>query len=216
MERLKCGKVESFAVEFNAVDFGYNEKNFVLKNFNLKIERGEKIAIIGESGAGKTTLLYLMTKLFQPDSGKISVNGKISAATHENFIFGNSIRFNFEMFHKNISDEEIFSALNICRLENFDINSEIGEDANFLSGGERTRLQIALALAKSPEILILDEPTAGLDKKCAENLIDEIISDSTKKNRTLIIITHDLTIAQKFSRIIYLTSSPYNAFIADL
>ena len=214
--KVESGKVESVAVEFNAVDFGYNEKNFVLKNFNLKIERGEKIAIIGESGAGKTTLLYLMTKLFQPDSGKISVNGKISASTHENFIFGNSIRFNFEIFCENISDEDIFSALKICRLENFDINSEIGEDANFLSGGERTRLQIALTLAKSPEILILDEPTASLDKNLAENLIDDIISDSTKKNRTLIIITHDLTIAKKFSRIIYLTSSPYNALIADL
>ena len=145
-----------------------------------------------------------MTKLFQPNAGEISVNGKISAATHENFIFSKSIRFNFEMFHENISDEEIFSALEICRLENFDIDSEIGEDANFLSGGERTRLQIALALAKNPEILILDEPTAGLNKNLAENLIDEIILDSTKKNRTLIIITHDSNIAKKFSKIISL------------
>lgn len=186
------------------INFSYDEKNFVLKDFNLKIERGEKIAITGESGAGKTTLLYLMTKLFQPDAGKISVNGKISAATHENFIFGKSIRFNFEMFCEDISDEEIFAALKICRLENFDIDSEIGEDANFLSGGERTRLQIALAIAKNPDILILDEPTAGLNKNLAENLIDEIILDATKKNRTLIIITHDLNISKKFSKIISL------------
>lgn len=195
----------NFAVKFADVGFSYDEKNFVLKNFNLKILRGEKIAIVGESGAGKTTLLYLMTKLFQPNTGKISVKGKIFAATHENFIFGKSIRFNFEMFCENISDEEIFSALKICKLENFDIDSEIGEDANFLSGGERVRMQIALAIAKSPDILILDESTAGLNKNLAENLIEEIIADSTKKNRTLIIITHDLSIAKKFSKIISLS-----------
>lgn len=200
IKSLQGEKVESFsssknfAVEFANVSFSYDEKNFVLKDFNLKIGCGEKIAIVGESGAGKTTLLYLMTKLFKPDAGKISVSGKISAATHENFIFSRSIRFNFEMFCENISDEEIFAALKICRLENFDIDSEIGEDASFLSGGERTRLQIALAIAKNPDILILDEPTAGLNKNLAESLIDEIIFDSTKKNRTLIIITHDLKV----------------------
>ena len=193
---------KNFAVEFKDVDFSYDDKNLVLKNFNLNIRHGEKIAVVGESGAGKTTLLYLMTKLFQPNSGAVSAVGKISAATHENFIFSRSIKFNFEMLHENISDEEIFSALKICRLENFDINSEIGEDASFLSGGERLRLQIALAIAKNPDILILDEPTAGLDKVNAENLIDAVIADSTKKNRTLIVITHDLNISKKFSKII--------------
>ena len=215
MESLKDGKMESFsasknfAVEFNDVDFSYDDKNFVLKNFNLKISHGEKIAIVGESGAGKTTLLYLMTKLFQPSKGNIFTQGKIFAATHENFIFSRSIRFNFEIFCENISDEEIFSALKICKLENFDIDSEIGENASFLSGGERVRLQIALAIAKNPDILILDEPTAGLNKNLAESLIDEIISDSTKKNRTLIIITHDSNIAKKFSKIISLSTIHY-------
>ena len=192
----------NFAVEFCGVDFGYTENNFVLKNFNLKISHGEKISIVGESGSGKTTLLYLMTKLFQPDNGTIKTHGKIFAATHENYIFSQSIKFNFEMLHENISDEEIFHALKICQLENFDINSPIGEDANFLSGGERVRLQTALAVAKNPDVLILDEPTAGLDKIRSENLIDNIMKNSAENSQTLIVITHDLNLAKKFPKII--------------
>ena len=131
-----------FAVEFRNVDFGYNFP--VIKNFNLQVARGEKVLIVGESGAGKTTLLYLMTKIFQPDGGEILTRGKVAAATSTNYIFSQSIRFNFEIFCENISDAEILAALKICQLENFDIDSEIGEDA------------------------------------------------ANKKNRTLIIITHDL------------------------
>ena len=181
-----------YAVEFCNVNFGY--KFPVIKNFNLKIERSEKVLIVGESGAGKTTLLYLMTKLFEPDSGEILTSGKVTAATSTNYIFSPSIRYNFKIFCENISDAEILNYLQICQLENFEIDTEIGEDAANLSGGERGRLQIALALAKNPDVLILDEPTAGLDKNIAENLIAALVEDCNKKNRTLIIITHDLNL----------------------
>ena len=194
----------TFSLKLQNVDFAYDDKNFVLKNFNLQIERGEQIAIVGESGAGKTTLLYLMTKLFSPNGGNIFTGGKVCAATPENFIFSKSIKYNFEMLNEDISAEKIFEVLQICQLGDFDIDSEIGENANFLSGGERVRLQIALALSKNPEILILDEPTAGLDKNRAEILIDKIIADSAKKNRTLIVITHDTDIAKKFTKIVQL------------
>ena len=180
----------NFAVEFRNVNFGYDFP--VIKNFNLQIERGEKVLIAGESGAGKTTLLYLMTKILQPDGGEILTSGKFAAATSTNYIFSQSIRFNFEIYCENISDTEILNCLKICQLENFDIDTEIGEDAAKLSGGERGRLQIALALAKNPDVLILDEPTAGLDKNISENLIAALVEDCNKKNRTLIIITHDL------------------------
>lgn len=182
----------NYAVEFKNVNFGYNFP--VIKNFNLQVARGEKILIVGESGAGKTTLLYLMTKLFEPDGGEILMSGKVAAATSTNYIFSQSIRFNFEIFCENISDAEILNALKICQLENFDIDSEIGEDAANLSGGERGRLQIALALAQNPDVLILDEPTAGLDKVVAEKLIAALADNFTEKNRTLIIITHDLNL----------------------
>ena len=179
------------AVEIKNLSFGYTDGNFILNDLNLTIERGEKIAIVGESGAGKTTLLYLLMKLFTPDKGTVALGGKISAATFTNYIFSTSIKENFQMLHENISEEKILSALKICGLENFDTDSEIGEDGENLSGGERNRLQIALAVAADAEILILDEPTAGLDKICAEKLIDNLIEYADKKNRTLIIITHD-------------------------
>lgn len=198
IRRLKAYKVNNltpaqnlktnYAVEIRNLDFGYNGEK-IFDNFSLKIERGEKIAIVGESGAGKTTLLYLLTKLFAPDSGKIGVNGTIGAATFNNYIFSSSIRANFEILHGNITEEEIFNALRISGLENVDIDANIGENGWNLSGGERNRLQIALALAKGAEILILDEPTAGLDRVRAEKLVEKLIEAT--KNRTLIVITHD-------------------------
>ncbi len=181
--------LKSHAVEIKNLRFGYAENIF--DDLNLTVERGEMTAIVGESGAGKTTLLYLLTKLFAADSGTISVGGKISAATFANYIFAASIRANFKIFCGEISDEKISDALKICGLENFDIDAEIGFDGAKLSGGERNRLQIALALATEPEILILDEPTAGLDKFRAENLVAALVDDCRKKNRTLIVITHD-------------------------
>ena len=103
------------------------------------------------------------------------------------------------MLHENISDEEILAALNLCGLENFDINSPIGEDGANLSGGERNRLQVALALAKDADILILDEPTAGLDKFRADKLIENLVTAT--KNRTLIIITHDSNYFPELGRV---------------
>ncbi len=175
------------AVEIKNLGFGYDKP--VFENLSLTLERGEHVTIVGESGAGKTTLLYLLTKLFTPDSGTVAVGGTIAASTFTNWIFSASIRHNFQMLHENISDEEILSVLKICGLDGFDIDAPIGEDGANLSGGERNRLQTALALAKDADILILDEPTAGLDKTCAEALIKNLLA--SQKNRTLIIITHD-------------------------
>ena len=169
-----------------------------IKNLSFSYGGG-KIAIVGESGAGKTTLLYLLMKLFEPDSGKIAVNGKIAASTFTNYIFSSSIRENFKILHENITGEEILASLKIVRLDNFNIDANIGEDGANLSGGERNRLQIALAVAKNADILILDEPTAGLDKKSAEKLIENLIEAT--KNRTLIIITHDSNYFSELGRI---------------
>lgn len=186
------------AVEVKNLSFGYADEK-IFEDFNLTIERGERIAIVGESGAGKTTLLYLLTNLFAPDGGNISFGGNVAAATFNNYIFSNSIRYNFQILHENISDEQILAALKICGLADFDIDVPIGEDGANLSGGERNRLQIALAIAKNPDILILDEPTAGLDKICAESLIKNLIA--SQKNRTLIIITHDSNYFSDLGRI---------------
>lgn len=186
------------AVEIKNISFSYDGKP-IFDNFSLTIARGEKIAVVGESGAGKTTLLYLLMKLFQPDSGSVAIGGSTAAATFNNYIFSSSIKANFKILHENISDEEILAALKACELESINADAYIGEDAANLSGGERNRLQIALAIAKNPDILILDEPTAGLDKACAESLIKNLIDCSD--NRTLVIITHDSNYFPDFRRI---------------
>lgn len=186
------------AIEIKNLSFGYGGEK-IFDDFNLSIERGEKIVLVGESGAGKTTLLYLLMKLFTPDSGSIAINGKISASTFTNYIFSSSIRENFNILYENISDEEILAELRTCELDNFDIDAPIGEDGANLSSGERNRLQISLALAKDAEILILDEPTAGIDKVRAEKLVGNLIEAT--KNRTLIIITHDSNYFSEMGRI---------------
>ncbi|MBE8949200.1 MAG: ATP-binding cassette domain-containing protein [Quinella sp. 3Q1] len=199
-EKISAAQISTtnHAVEIKNLSFKYTDEK-IFDDFSLTIARGEKIAVVGESGAGKTTLLYLLMKLFVPNLGTIAINGKIAAATFTNYIFSASIRENFKILHENISDEEIFSALKLCGLENFDINAPIGEDGANLSGGERNRLQVALALAKDAEILILDEPTAGLDKNLAEKLISKLIEAT--KNRTLIVITHDSNYFSELGRI---------------
>ena len=165
-----------FAVEMRSVNFGYDAAQPVIKNFSLQIKRGERWAILGESGAGKTTLVHLMTKLFAPDNGTVAVSGTVAAATSTNYIFSDSVRGNFEIYGC-----EMAEALEICQLEDFDVNAVLGEDGAEISGGEKVRLQTALALAKNPDVLILDEPTAGLDKIRAEKLINAVIDDSAKK-----------------------------------
>ena len=186
------------AVELRNVTFGYGGEK-IFDNFSLTIERGEKIAIVGESGAGKTTLLYLLMKLFPPDEGTIALGGTVAASTFTNVIFSTSIRENFRMLHENISDEKISDALKLCGLDDFDVDAPIGEDGANLSGGERNRLQVALAVATDADILILDEPTAGLDRRRADNLIENLIAAT--ENRTLIIITHDSNYFSELGRV---------------
>ena len=202
IESLKAAQIftTDYAVEIKNLSFGYGDEK-IFRDFSLTIGRGERIALVGESGAGKTTLLYLLTGLFPPDSGTIAIGGKISASTFANVIFSASIRENFKILHESISDYQIFDALKLCGLENFDIDTPIGEDGAKLSGGERNRLQVALAVATDAEILIFDEPTAGLDKIRAVKLVKNLIDDAKTKNRTLIIITHDSNYFSDLGRI---------------
>lgn len=188
------------AVELRNVTFGYGDEKF-FRDFSLTIERGERVAIVGESGAGKTTLLYLLMKLFPPDAGTVALGGTIAASTFTNVIFSASIRENFRMLNGDIAEEKIHGALKLCGLDDFDIDAPLGEDGASLSGGERNRLQVALAVAQDAEILILDEPTAGLDKIRADKLILNLIGYAKEKNRTLIIITHDSNYFSEMGRI---------------
>ena len=186
---------DDYILAIKDLSFAYSTGCKVLDKLSLEVKHGEKIAIIGESGSGKTTLLYLLLGLWSPDSGQIFVNGSIAAATVNNYIFSKSVRENFMILHPNITEESMLRVLRICQLDKLELDRELGENGCKISGGERNRLQTALALASENDILILDEPTAGLDKSTAANLINSIVNEINIKDRTLIVITHDLDVA---------------------
>lgn len=200
------------------ISFSYLPDVPVLQSLSFRLEQGEHVAIIGESGTGKTTLLYLLANLWNVDSGTIRMDGipyetlrygqlpaAISCATTLNYIFSCSIRENFAVLHPHVKEEEQWKYLSICQLDSLiaslpqGIDTPLGENACRLSGGERKRLQIALALASNAPILILDEPVTGLDKDIAHALMDAILDFC--KERTLLIITHDLPLAKRMDRI---------------
>ena len=198
--------------------FSYFPSVPVLEHLDLSLPKGSHTALLGESGAGKTTLLHLLLGLWEPDEGRVLFRGKdireysreelaasLSAAADINYIFGMTVRENFRMLYPEIDDGRIWESLRICQLEELirplpeQLDTYMGEDGENLSGGERKRLQLALALAGEAPVLILDEPTANLDRETARNLMKAILSH--RRGRTLLIITHDLPLAGEMERV---------------
>ena len=204
--------------------FNKNSKKIeVLKNINIKIFKGDKIAILGKSGAGKTTLLHIMGTLEKPTKGTLFFKNIELTNLSENKLAslrGKSIGFVFQ-FHYLINE---FSAIENVMLPSIinNINKlEVKERANFLlnklglqnrkfhkpselSGGEQQRLAIARALINSPEILLADEPTGNLDTKTSQetfDLLDEIYSET---KMTMVIVTHNIELSNRFKRKIVL------------
>ena len=198
------------------LSFSYVPSVPVLKNLNLSLFEGQRVALLGESGAGKSTLLFLLLGLWKPDEGRILLGGRdirdytseelshiMTAATASNQLFNLSIRENFQMLHPEISEEKIWEYLNLCLLSELvdsmpeKLETSLGENAGILSGGERVRLRLALALAGETPILLLDEPTANLDKTTAQKLMDNILCHPS--NKTMLLITHDLPLSERMN-----------------
>ena len=192
-------------IEIKDLSFGYDGRT-IIDGLNLSMLRADRIAIVGESGSGKTTLLNLMTGLLTPDAGSISINGTLAAATSTNYIFSSSIRDNFTMLNPNVDEQTMIECLKVAQLDGIDLDVELGLDGARLSGGQRCRLLTALALASKADVLILDEPTAGLDRSTADRLIDALLD----RSETLIVITHDHVVAAKFDRVYQLESGRLN------
>lgn len=192
------------AIEIKNLSFDYDGRT-VLNDLSLTVNRADRIAIAGESGAGKTTLLFLLTGLLTPKKGTIAVGGSIAAATNSNYIFSGSIRENFLMLNPTVDEATMLDCLKLAQLEGFDLDGDIGLDGARLSGGQRCRLQTALALATRSDVLILDEPTAGLDRLMADRLIDALLT----LPQTLIVITHDPIVAARFNTVYRLENGKF-------
>jgi ABC-type multidrug transport system fused ATPase/permease subunit len=205
-------------IVFNDVSFMYPDGAQVLKNVNLKITKGESVAIIGESGAGKTTVIDLLLGLFAPTSGQILVDGVplseyipaswrklIGHMTQDVFLFHDTVENNLEWMAPGAPMEKVEAAARAAYAHDFIVemengyNSVIGDRGVKLSGGQRQRLALARMILQDPQIVILDEATSALDVE-SEAKVQESI-EKLVANRTLIIISHRTSMLRNVDRV---------------
>ena len=219
-------------IECRSVSFSYNEGNnqtSVLKNLNFEIKSGETTAIIGQSGCGKSTLLNLMAGLDTPTEGDVLIaNTNISKISEKDRteLRAKNLGFVYQ-FHHLLND---FSSLyNVALpllimgvdkggallkskkiLTKVGLENRLNHKPSELSGGERQRVAIARAMITEPTCLLADEPTGNLDAANAKEVLELIIELNTDKTTALLIVTHDLSIANKMSRKLTLTNGEIN------
>lgn len=196
-------------ISFENVTCKYEEKD-VIKNLNLKIAKGKKVALVGASGSGKSTLIRSLLKIIQPVDGSIYIDGvnindietnniysQIGYVTQDAFLYNDTIRNNILLGRSGVSDAKIMACLELAFADQFisnlplGLDTVIGDRGASLSGGEQQRITIARALIDDPEILILDEPTSALDPESERKVSQAIIN--ILKDRTAIIVAHRLS-----------------------
>ncbi|MDH2998645.1 cysteine/glutathione ABC transporter ATP-binding protein/permease CydC [Pasteurellaceae bacterium LFhippo2] len=205
-------------VEFKQVNFTYPQRDEnVLNNLSFEVLSGQKVAILGKTGSGKSTIFQLLTRNYDPTSGQILLNHcKIEEYPEQTLrqhtvmlsqrvhIFSNSLRENLLMGNPNASDERLLEVLNQVGLgylidEQNGLSLWLGEGGRPLSGGEQRRVGLARLLLSDAEIVLLDEPTEGLDRETEQQILQLILEHC--QGRTLLMITHRLNGLEKFDKV---------------
>ncbi|MFN3753578.1 ABC transporter ATP-binding protein [Flavobacterium sp.] len=200
------------------INFRYEDEN-VLKNFSLTVPKGKTVALVGQSGSGKSTIANLLTRFYDVNEGKITIDnvdikdidlhslrGLMGLVTQDSILFNDTIKANIALGKLDATDEEIIEALKIANAYEFvkdlpdGIYANVGDSGNKLSGGQKQRLSIARAVLKNPPIMILDEATSALDTE-SERLVQQAL-ENMMQNRTSVVIAHRLSTIQKADMIV--------------
>ncbi len=210
-------------IEFSEVSFSYGDEIDVLQGINLRIGRGERVALIGASGHGKSTIASLLMRLYDPTDGTVRIDGvdlrqykvasvrrQVSVVLQESVLFATTIRENIGYGDLKATEADIERAARLANAHDFIMrlpagyNTVVGERGVTISAGQRQRIAIARAAIRKTPILILDEPTTGLDAEAENTVIDAL--DSVGRERTVVFFTHNLRHASKADRIVYVES----------
>jgi ATP-binding cassette, subfamily B, bacterial len=208
-------------VEFRGVSFAYDNQANTLNNLSLTVLPGQKVALVGASGGGKSTLVSLLLRLYDPQQGGVliderdirdytldSLRKQISIVLQESILFAASIKDNIAYGCVEATDKEIEMAARLANAHDFIMalpegyDTVVGERGATLSGGQRQRIAIARAAIRNAPIVILDEPTVGLDNH-SERIVTDALDRLTQTSTTFL-ITHDLRTAQNADQIFYL------------
>jgi len=216
-------------IEYRNVVFEYeSEKELILDDINLTVQKGETVAIVGPSGAGKTTLVNVLPRMYGIKSGKIyfdktefrefslaSLRKQIGIVTQDTILFNDTIRSNIAYGNELAAEKEIIAAVKAANAWEFiekmpeGLDTHIGEKGTRLSGGQKQRLSIARAIIKNPNILILDEATSALDTE-SEQLVQEAI-ENLLESRTVLVIAHRLSTVQNADKIVVMQDGKIEA-----
>jgi len=208
-------------IEFKNISFGYGSSSLILKNINFKVSPGETIALVGITGSGKSTITKLLSRLYDPIDGKISIDGidlknwsiealrsQMAIVEQDIFLFSKTIKENILLGNPNATISDIENAAKLANAHDFIMNttdgydSKIGERGTKLSGGQKQRIAIARAMIKKPKILILDDASSAIDSK-TEDEINKAIKD-VLKHQVSFLITHRIAQIRHADKIILL------------
>ena len=208
------------SIEFSHANFSYSsDTQIILNDLNLKINAGEKVAVIGKIGSGKTTLLKLILGLYQPTNGATLIDGaniqqirpddirkQFGVVMQNTYLFSGSIRDNIAFGLDEVSTEQIDEAANIAGVTDFTkkmnngLDYQLSEGGKDISGGQRQAIALARAIVRKPAIILLDEPTSAMDLTSERQIIRNLKSYFTKQ--TLVVVTHRMSLLQLVDRVI--------------
>ena len=219
-DNKKAKVISSFEKEivFDNVSFKYDNE-YVLKNFSLTIPKGKKIALVGQSGSGKSTIANLITRFWDVNEGRITIDGidirnitthslrkQMGIVDQKSILFNDTIANNISLGIENPTDEKIIEASKIANAHEFisdfsnQYDNPVGDGGGMLSGGQQQRIAIARAVMKNPPIMILDEATSALDTE-SEKLVQDAL-ENMMLNRTSLVIAHRLSTVQNADLIV--------------